>query len=122
MKAVEKCSTWNKVRGMKQKRIGEWLEVVREEGRTVGYFSVGWSMLRGVWGVGGVGRAEWWHRVFRCQRCPLYDRGMRRCRPWSGSKLGCGCYVPFLALSRRPYAGGCWGRTYLPRGEGIGWE
>ena len=104
------------------KRISEWLSVVMEEGRVVGYFSVVWSMVRGVWGVGGVSRAEWVHRMFVCQRCPLYDRGMRRCRPWSSSKLGCGCYVPFLALAWRPYRGGCWGRTYLPPVERIGWE
>ena len=106
---------------MKLKRISEWVEVVREEGREVGFFSVGWSVLRGALVVGGVSRLEWRRRMGVCLRCPLYDRGMRRCRPWTGSKLGCGCYVPYLGLVRRPYRGGCWGKTYLP-GEGIGWQ
>ena len=103
------------------RRISEWVAVVREEGREVGYFSVVVSVLRGACGVGGVSRREWERRMRVCRGCPLYDGGMRRCRPWTGSKLGCGCYVPYLALSRRPYRGGCWGKTYLP-GEGIGWE
>ena len=105
---------------MKLKRISEWLEVVREEGRAVGYFSVVVAVLRGACGVGGVSRRVWVRRMRVCRRCPLYDVGMRRCRPWTGSRLGCGCYVPFLGLARRPYRGGCWGKTYLP-GEGIGW-
>ena len=102
------------------RRISEWVAVVREEGMEVGYFSVVVSVLRGACGVGGVSRRVWVRRMRVCRGCPLYDGGMRRCRPWTGSKLGCGCYVPFLGLARRPYRGGCWGKTYLP-GEGIGW-
>lgn len=37
---------------------------------------------------------------------------------------GCGCYVPFLALTKQPYTGpsgsGCWGRAVY--GGDFGWE
>jgi hypothetical protein len=43
---------------------------------------------------------------------------------WAKVAPGCGCYVPFLALTRAPYTGaggtGCWGRAQ--RGNGFGWQ
>jgi Fe-S-cluster containining protein len=36
-------------------------------------------------------------RLRRCYRCPIFDRQLKRCRPYDGSPLGCGCYMPIAA-------------------------
>lgn len=56
-----------------------------------------------------------------CKTCPIYDAGLRRCRPYAGSPLGCGCYVPFMALEERPYPAGCWAKEFAPS-TGFGWD
>lgn len=43
-------------------------------------------------------RKRWRYSMRRCWKCPLYDRELKRCRPWDGHELGCGCYMPFKAL------------------------
>jgi hypothetical protein len=76
--------------------------------------------------VGMVDRRIWRIRVKACHRCPIYDPVMKRCRPRNGSKLGCGCYVPYLAMEVRPYKGypGCWARQFQGAVslESYGWE
>lgn len=37
-------------------------------------------------------------RMRKCQACIVYDRTLKRCRPYSGAEQGCGCYVPFKAV------------------------
>ena len=75
--------------------------------------------------TGPVPRSVWRQRIRTCQRCPIYDRVHKACRVISprGARLGCGCYVPFKALSASPYEGdggrGCWGRATM--GESEGW-
>lgn len=119
---------------MKLKRLREWWRVVEfeaglderpwwsweqeEQDRLAGIVT---RMARAwVLGEGRVEGGVWWARLRVCRRCPVYDRGWRQCRLVDGDrKYGCGCYVPFMALVRRPYPAGCWWREYVD-GSG-GW-
>lgn len=121
--------------GMKLKitRVGGWLEVVKQElgleswwdyedardGGRLGELVV--KMVRAVvMGRGAVSRLEWRGRMRVCWRCPVYGRRARVCRLVDGDRwLGCGCYVPFMALVRAPYPRGCWWREKV--GEDGGW-
>ncbi len=117
------------------RRFGEWLAVMEREGRSKRGVAkaVMWGrvILSGLRVGNRVSRGEWRQRMRTCPKCPLYGRkvnprtgkmeGMRVCRPYDGSVLGCGCFTPFLALVRKPYPRGCWAREYLP-GSGLGWE
>lgn len=64
-------------------------------------------------------RVPWRQKMRACYRCPIFDRELKRCRPYSGAKLGCGCYTPFLALVEdRCFAN----KHHLTlRGRPIGW-
>lgn len=63
-----------------------------------------------------VDRSRFYTRLRICHRCPLFDRGLKRCRPFTGSDLGCGCYVPFKAKCPDP----CWARqNQVPD---LGWD
>ena len=131
---------------LRPKRVCEWLEVVqresglriglREKVRLVGGLVMGGlKLLAGPWlrRIRGDGRMSlrerkrrWRARLMGCRGCPVYDRSLRRCRPYDGSSLGCGCYVPYMAAVDRPYVdrenrevGGCWGYVEF-QGE-IGW-
>lgn len=97
------------------RRLREWYEVLRLEGER-GRLPW-WKMVRAVWS-GPVPRAVWRRRMRTCLRCPLYNPAYRSCRPVSHPHLGCGCYVPFTALSAAPYDAGCWGRGMA---EDVGW-
>lgn len=106
--------------GLKLRRYRQWLEVVREEGRELSWLDVAIALLKGAlvaFRNGARERELWRSRVRICYRCPVYDRGMRRCRPYTGSPLGCGCWVPLIAL----FKDRCWGDEVLSE-EGIGWE
>jgi hypothetical protein len=74
--------------------------------------------LKGFWSVyrhPGM-RATWRKKMKVCLKCPIYDPELRRCRPYDGSGLGCGCYVPYMAL----FQGECWADEEIPE-EGLGW-
>ena len=121
--------------GMKMKisRVWEWLEVVKwelglaswwdyEDARDGGRLGglVVKMVLPVIAGRGVVGRGVWRARVRICWRCPVYSRRARQCRLVDGDRwLGCGCYVPFMALVRAPYRRGCWWREWV--GEDGGW-
>jgi hypothetical protein len=62
-----------------------------------------------------VGRKEWRRRVRVCRQCPIFDRSIKRCRPSNKSDLGCGCYVPFMAVFKKQ----CWGDENT---ENVGWN
>ena len=106
--------------GFKARRLRQWLEVVEEEGRQM----TAWQVCRMLLQIGCaalrlplcVPRSVWRARLRQCRRCPLLDRTLWRCRPYSRSDLGCGCYCPFLALEARH----CWAWERLP-GRGLGW-
>lgn len=131
---------------LRPKRIRGWLQVVqRESGLRIGLrekvrlvcglLMGGIKVLAGPWlrrrrGDGGLSPGErmgrWRARLRVCQKCPVYDPSLRRCRPYDGSSLGCGCYVPFMAAVDKPYVDredprviGCWGYVEF-QGE-IGW-
>lgn len=104
--------------GFRVSRYVDWYMLVRLSGREVGWLvllsGVVLKLLRG--GV-GVGVVEFRRRVRVCGKCPVYDGELKRCGNLPG--LGCGCYVPFLAVAVvRPYASGCWGDEV---GMGHGW-
>lgn len=67
-----------------------------------------------VLGEGVVDRATWRARLRVCGRCPVYARDWKQCLLVDGEeRSGCGCYVPFVALVKRPYPLGCWWREYV---------
>lgn len=101
------------------RRFPEWLAALREEQRTAG--RVPWlTMARAVMS-GVVPRRVWRQRIRTCYACPVFNKEMLTCRgvPAQIAHLGCGCYVPFEALSAEPYVGGCWGRASI--GDTFGW-
>lgn len=87
------------VLGLKPARYVEWWTVVHEEALTLSWRRVLWAMLRAVirsfCRIGNT-RASltWRQRMRKCARCPIYDRGLHRCRPFTGSPVGCGCWMP----------------------------
>jgi hypothetical protein len=98
-------------------RIDEWRATLLRERKTASLL----AMLAAL-ASGPVDRATWRRRIQRgCMQCPIYDRQRKACRsPFPAWRhLGCGCYVPFLAMTRSPYAKGCWGRTVV--GGDFGW-
>lgn len=102
--------------GLKVKRVDQWLEVLEEESHQMDRRAWWNMMLAGarVALVHPVPDFEFRRRMRICRACPVYDREMKRCRPYTGSPDGCGCYVPFKALDNRP----CPARLLNPR---LGW-
>lgn len=119
------------------RRLRQWSRVARMEARRAKLL----PFLR--WLISGerVSPAVYRHRLFVCKSCPIFDRKNLRCRaPAPHAHLGCGCFVPFVALAPAPYSGtssgrklmdpetrevyaapiaGCWG--YVTMGGRIGW-
>ncbi len=105
-----------KVLGFKLSRFRQWKEVLDEERRSASLWSLLagmlWTLARGRF----VGRKEWRRRMRVCPTCPIFDRSLRRCRPYTGSPLGCGCVTWLLAM----FAKDCYADQVLPD-EKIGW-
>lgn len=100
--------------GLNLHRLREWTEVLKEERKTIGLHEV-YAMAKGALAFWNrPSRAEWRRRMRICAKCPLYDSGMRRCRPFTGAPVGCGCYMPYKAQGRGP----CWLRE---RDPSAGW-
>jgi hypothetical protein len=57
-------------------------------------------------------------RYRACLRCPVFDRNLRRCRPYNGSAIGCGCYVPYAIAAGQK----CWLRKAGIELEGHGYD
>ncbi len=90
--------------GLRLSHWRQWLEVLAEEGRSRSW----WSILRAILPTlsqGTVSRREYRRRLRACRRCVLWDATLRRCRPLSGSPLGCGCYMPLKAAAKKAR---CW--------------
>src|ERR1043166_7551532 len=99
-----------RVFGFKLIRFSEWTAVVREEARASSLPRLLGAMLVHAWRNRSAGdRRRWRARLRVCRRCPIYDRSLRRCRPYTGADVGCGCYVPFLAL----FSAHCWATENL---------
>lgn len=50
-------------------------------------------------------------RIRACYRCPIFDRELKRCRPYTGSPNGCGCFVVWTAKSLKT----CWLQDRNPK-------
>ena len=90
--------------GLKPKRVDQWLEVLDEESVHMTKRDW-WNMLVAgmrVTALRPVKSAEFKRRIRICNQCPVYDKELKRCRPYTGSPEGCGCYVPFKALDSHP--------------------
>jgi hypothetical protein len=103
-----------------RRHVREWRAVLKENWQPLTWRT--WlKMVRALFS-GRVPPQVWRRRARTCNGCFLFDRELRRCAgPWvNGKPSGCGCYIPWLLHTRRPYAKGCWGRTYV--GDDVGWE
>jgi hypothetical protein len=90
------------------KRWRQWMKVVGHEVAWRNFLPVAWHMAKAAWGMRGMTRGIFWRRMRACHNCLIYNRDMKTCRPFIGSKLGCGCYAPFLASS---LTSECWAHT-----------
>ena len=89
-----------RILGLKPKRLREWLAVVDEEFKVIGFREV-WHMIKGAC-FRKVDKRVWKRRQAACYRCPVFDKTLKRCRPYTGSPLGCGCYTPYRLMSPDP--------------------
>lgn len=109
-----------KIFGFKWKRYRQWWIVLKEEGGRLS-ISDWWGLvvlaLKGILHNRGKG-VGFSSKMRRCNGCVLYDRAKKKCRPYDGSDLGCGCYMPFkVALG-----GGCWADEQEINEESVGWR
>lgn len=105
--------------GFKPSRYVEWQAVLAEEKRSQSLVSLLARMfLVFIKGLPSLkeNRRTWRAKMRVCAKCPIYDRGLHRCRPYTGSPAGCGCSVIFKALFSRT----CWADDVVPD-EKIGW-
>lgn len=100
-------------------RIRQWAEVYNHEAKAVPHWRL-WIKIGRALLSGSVPRRVYIRRLRTCMRCPVYDPIRRVCRPRDPAyaHLGCGCFVPFVALTANPYGRGCWGHSYL---NSVGW-
>lgn len=101
------------------RRLKQWLHALRLAGVTKVPW---WGLVRAV-ASGPVPRYVWRGRLrYGCLQCPLYSKvdGVMLCRSSHPDMMGigCGCYLPFLALWAAPYEHGCFGRGLE---DSIGW-
>lgn len=80
-----------------------------------------WQMLWLGFKMTWVPRRIWVPHYRTCLKCPLFNRVTRQCRPYPGSPLGCGCWMPLKARAYFTWRG-CWGRLNLPPVSNIGWR
>ena len=101
--------------GLGVKRIREWGAVLAEEDR---YMTRKDRLLMALEGFKAIwvspSPKEWRLRMRICAKCPIYDKQLKRCRPFTGSTWGCGCYAPYKALT----PGACWAHHRNPQ---AGW-
>ncbi len=113
-----------RILGFKPSRFRQWEHLIRLEGRHLGVlprFIFFLKIALAAFQLGGVTRATWRFRIRHCWKCPIYNRELKSCRPYPGSKLGCGCFAPLLAMTWKPYPKGCWIKQFIPS-EPDGWE
>jgi len=104
-----------KLLGLSLGKWKQWREVLREERRGLGWRDWIGMVWLGLMLPFRVDRKQWRGRLRVCRKCPIYDRGLRRCRPFTGANVGCGCWMPLKAMT-----GPCWAREAIPDGE-LGW-
>ena len=115
-----------KLFGLRTSRFWDWEITLEDELGRVGWLdrvrlllSMVGVLVWGVWGRESlsVRRVRFRRRMRCCMRCPIYDKVNRRCRPYPGSVLGCGCFMPYAAQLKER----CWADENMPD-ENIGWE
>lgn len=89
-----------RILGLKPERLREWLAVVDEEFKVIGFREV-WHMIRGAC-FRKVDKRVWFKRQRACYSCPVFDKTLKRCRPYTGAAIGCGCYTPYRLMSPDP--------------------
>jgi hypothetical protein len=107
-----------RILGFRAVRYAEWWKVLKEERgrlRLGDWLRLGVLVLKGITNrEKGVGFSV---KLRKCSRCMIYDPEVKKCRPYAGSDLGCGCYMPFkVALG-----GGCWADEEGIEEEYVGW-
>lgn len=104
------------------RRLRQWIEALKLAGIT----KVPWlGLVRAVLS-GPVPRKVWRARMRACLQCPLFSvehtaaGRVHLCRSNHPDMMGvgCGCYLPFLAMAATPYPDGCFGREIDPD---LGW-
>jgi hypothetical protein len=86
--------------GFKPVRFAQWLRIIKMEARTLTLKDALLAMWKMICHRGGAARRTWFIRMRTCHRCPIHDNELKRCRPFTGSPFGCGCYTPFLATGQ----------------------
>jgi hypothetical protein len=114
--AIAACLPSMRLLGLNLNKWKQWREVLAEERR-----NLGWRDWLGMVRLGltipfVADRKLWRSRLRICHKCPLFDHTLRRCRPYTGSPYGCGCWMPLKAIT-----GPCWGRVHSQNGE-FGWD
>lgn len=89
-----------RILGLKPSRLVEWLAVVEEELKEIGFREV-WHMIRGSISR-KLDKRSWYRRQRACYSCPVFDKTLKRCRPYTGAPVGCGCYTPYRLMSPVP--------------------
>lgn len=108
-----------RILGFKPVRYGEWIRAILDSAGRGGIWRAVVKMGRSIW-TGKVDRKTWRERMKICGRCPI--RTGHVCEVVDGERVfGCGCFVPFKALVRAPYLGGCWAKKHAPE-SGLGWK
>lgn len=105
--------------GFKPSRYAEWQAVLVEEKRSQSLVSLLARMfLVFIKGLPSLkeNRRTWRAKMRVCAKCPIYDKALHRCRPYTGSPAGCGCSVIFKAVFSKK----CYADEVLPELK-IGW-
>lgn len=118
-----------KILGLKIAKYRQWFDVLRVEGSGMTLWQ--WLVLAGDMAKAALSgfrsglksRREFRRRLRVCRRCPVYNPALRQCRSVSpaGVRLGCGCWVPLVALLKPR----CWATEKLGEEQAerlnLGW-
>lgn len=100
---------------LKRKRMFEWFSDLRAEKPGLSEFYLMGKLMLKIFLYPrplAVKRKVYFHRLWVCHHCPVFDKTLKRCRK---GEDGCGCYIPFKALApvngwlRETGKQGCWG-------------
>ena len=109
---------FKKIMGFKRSRYKQWWAVLEEERgnlTVMDWLGMGALAVKGAFK--GRKKIRFAEKMRGCSGCVIYDAESKKCRPFSGSNVGCGCYMPFkVALG-----GGCWANEQGIKEESVGW-
>jgi hypothetical protein len=90
--------------GLRWSRLGEWVAVLRAERATIPW---GAMLKLAFWYAVGRNRIDSktaLRRYRACNQCPIFDKNLLRCRPYTGSTVGCGCFAVYAIVTKKR----CW--------------